>query len=94
MMGRKAILAAGMALGLFGATGAQAGEMKIYPYATNVNYCPAGLQPVVLNGVICCGQPTTHMSYQQVMRHPVQPRKWTVRYSAQADCAEGTKGCS
>lgn len=38
------------------------------------NNCPAGLQPVVLNGVICCGTPTGSMSYQQMMAHPM-PRK-------------------
>lgn len=38
------------------------------------NHCPAGLQPVVLNGVICCGTPNGSMSYQQMMAHPM-PRK-------------------
>lgn len=37
------------------------------------NYCPAGLQPVVLNGVVCCGT-ATGMSYKQMMAHPM-PRK-------------------
>ena len=68
---------------------AAAEGVKLYPYATNVNYCPAGLQPIVVAGVICCGQPNTHMSYQQVMRHPV--RSYTPRRSYV--CQEGEKGC-
>lgn len=36
---------------------------KIFPYAAKANYCPAGLQPIVMNGVICCGTPTTTEHY-------------------------------
>lgn len=32
-------------------------EMAVYAYPT-ANYCPAGLQPVMIGGVICCGTPT------------------------------------
>lgn len=32
---------------------------KIFPYAAKANYCPSGLQPVMVNGVICCGSPNT-----------------------------------
>lgn len=35
-------------------------DMPIYAYPTHVNYCPAGLQPVMVGGVICCGTPTHH----------------------------------
>ena len=69
---------------------AASSDVRIYPYATAVNYCPAGLQPVVLNGVICCGRPTVHQSYQQVMRHPVQVQR-VVDY--RSTCREGEKGC-
>jgi len=68
---------------------ASAEGVKLYPYATTVNYCPAGLQPIVLNGVICCGQPNTGMTWQQVKRHPVQRVRHTRSYS----CPEGEKGC-
>jgi len=64
--------------------------VKLYPYATSVNYCPSGLQPIVLNGVICCGQPNTSMSYQQVKRHPVQ----RASFARRSNCPEGEKGCS
>ncbi|MEM9580107.1 MAG: hypothetical protein AAF891_05420 [Pseudomonadota bacterium] len=47
--------------------------VAIHPYH-GPNYCPIGLQPVVVNGVICCGQPNSNMSYQQMMAHPM-PRK-------------------
>ncbi len=44
-------------------------NMAVWAYPAKANYCPAGLQPVVVGGVICCGQPTHH-GYQS---HP--PRK-------------------
>lgn len=87
-------LAAGLGLGLMAAP-ALAGDMPhIYPYPVAENYCPSGLQPIVLNGVICCGTPNTHATYRQMMRHPVQTHR--VRsYSARPDdCPVGAKGCS
>ena len=72
------------------ATPALAEGVTLYPYPTSANYCPAGLQPVVLGGVICCGQPNTHMSYKEVMRHPVRK----VHYQPKSFvCEEGEKGC-
>ena len=50
------------------------GAGRAYPYAGAENNCPAGLQPVVVGGVICCGTPTTHISYQAMKRHPVVKR--------------------
>ena len=32
-------------------------EIAIWAYPSAANYCPSGLQPVVVGGVICCGQP-------------------------------------
>ncbi len=82
-----------------------AAEAKIYPYH-GANYCPAGFQPVQINGVICCGKPNQHMSYSQMLAHPM-PKKRHVRkathrhthkkrvvYSARAHCPVGEKGCS
>lgn len=94
-MKRSVFLAAAMTVGVFGAGAAQA-QVTLYPYATNENYCPTGLQPVVLNGVICCGQPTTSMTYQQVMAQPKRAKVKVKKrqYSARAYCQEGTKGCS
>lgn len=73
-------------------------EARIYPYATSENYCPAGLRPVTINGVICCGTPNQTISYQAAKAHPVS-RKNTRHvthetYSARADCPIGTKGCT
>ncbi len=45
----------------------------LYAYG-GPNNCPGGLQPIVLNGVICCGVPNRAMSYQQVIAHPA-PRR-------------------
>jgi hypothetical protein len=78
-------------------TGAMA-EMKIYPYHSAANYCPSGLQPITMNGVICCGTPNTTQSYQQMMAHPM-PKKKTHKASyhrsarAVDTCPEGQKGC-
>ena len=41
--------------------------VAVSAYKTNHNFCPAGLQPVMMGGVICCGTPT-HPDYS---RHPV-----------------------
>ena len=69
---------------------------KIYAYGASANYCPSGLQPITMNGVICCGQPNQNQSYQQVMRHPVPKKRHVthLRHSRVVDtCAEGVKGC-
>lgn len=47
--------------------------VSIHPYH-GPNYCPIGLQPVVVNGVICCGTPNSNVSYQQMMAHPMPKR--------------------
>ena len=44
----------------------------LYAYPASVNYCPAGLQPVTIAGVICCGVPNQHVSYSAMMQHPVR----------------------
>ena len=47
-------------------------DMAVWAYPSKANYCPAGLQPVVVGGVVCCGTPT-HYGYQS---HPApKPRK-------------------
>jgi len=89
-------------LGLMAATLAPtmgAAEAKIYPYH-GANYCPAGLQPVTISGVICCGTPNQHHTYSQVMANPThkkkrhKPHRIHRPYSAKAHCPAGTKGCS
>lgn len=72
-------------------------EVRIYPYHSEENYCPAGLQPVTIDGVICCGNPNQHVSYQDAMSHPVRVERHAVYAKpvnmADLDCAIGTKGC-
>lgn len=65
-------------------------EVKIYPYPHSVNYCPAGLQPVTVHGVISCGTPNQTMTFQQVMKHPGKHKRRWSRYS----CIPGEKGCN
>jgi hypothetical protein len=92
-----ALTAAGMMLATM-MPGQAAAEAKIYPYH-GANYCPAGLQPITISGVICCGTPNQSMSYQQVMAHPM-PKKRHVKKrvhrvkSARVRCEAGSKGCS
>lgn len=59
--------------------------MLIHPYPSPANYCPTGLQPVTLGGVICCGAPNTSETYYN--------RAGGRRYM-QMGCSEGQKGCS
>lgn len=77
---------------ILGAVPGMAMDAKIYPYHAKQNFCPAGLQPVTLGGVICCGTPNQSVSYQSVMQHPAQTRSHRVA-SARADCPVGVKGC-
>ncbi|WP_147438842.1 hypothetical protein [Roseovarius spongiae] len=65
----------------------------IYPYETRENFCPPNLQPVVVMGEISCGQPNTHVTYQQMMGHQ-QPRGSKRRAPARSHaCPIGVKGC-
>ena len=92
----KLTMAAGLALALFAGAPAMAVEAKIYPYASHENYCPAGLQPITISGVICCGVPNQAHTYQQVMKHPAPQRVKHHKprdFSARPACREGEKGC-
>jgi hypothetical protein len=88
----KTIISAGLGLMMLGAVPAMASDAKVYPYASSQNYCPAGLQPVTLSGVICCGTPNQSVSYQSMMAHPVRRQRAPRRVSY--DCPAGVKGCS
>lgn len=78
------------------ASPAVAGPPGIFAYESRANFCPAGLRPVTLDGVICCGTPNQAQSYQQAMRHPVTHRVHAAPRSARPrydDCPPGAKGC-
>jgi len=83
------------ALVIGAATPALANGPAIYPYATSANYCPGGLQPITINGVICCGKPNQSMTYQQATSAPVARRAVPVsaKPKQSAVCPEGEKGC-
>ena len=71
-----------------------AADMPVYANAGGPNYCPSGLQPVVVGGVICCGTPNRSISYQQANAHPVhKAKKRYVRRVSSSYCPEGAKGC-
>ncbi|MGC1505768.1 MAG: hypothetical protein WA782_16690 [Sulfitobacter sp.] len=74
-------------------------KMNTYPVHTGSNYCPAGLQPVTISGVISCGKPNQSMTYQQMLKHPQmkrvkKTRRAIRRHSAVPTCLPGLKGCS
>jgi hypothetical protein len=93
-----AFTAAGIMLASF-MPGQAAAQPKIYAYH-GANYCPAGFQPITISGVICCGVPNQHMSYQQAMAHPMPKKRHHVKKhvhrakSARVQCEPGSKGCS
>lgn len=67
---------------------------KTYAVPSHANYCPSGLQPITMNGVICCGKPNQSQTYQQVMQHPVPKARHHMRHHRSfGTCAEGVKGC-
>ncbi len=84
----KSVLA-GLGLALVAAVPAAAASdgPTIYVYPSAVNYCPTGLQPIALNGVICCGVPTTTQTWDQVMRHPATSSR-RASYPADATTVE------
>jgi len=82
---------------VLGAAPTLADGPRIYPYSTSANYCPTGLQPITIDGVICCGTPNQSVSYQSMKAHPVA-RKVRVRRATSAPtsrivCPVGEKGC-
>ena len=51
-------------------------DMAIWAYPSKHNYCPAGLQPVMVGGVICCGTPTHHGNpYTHPVKHKPKAHK-------------------
>jgi len=68
---------------------------KVYA-AGGANYCPNGLQPITLNGVICCGTPNQSISYESAKAHPVTRKVRTHRVAKRTSrvvCPVGEKGC-
>lgn len=89
-------LTAVLGLAVFTAAPAHA-DAKIYPYASSHNFCPAGLQPVTIDGSISCGTPNVNISYQSAIAHPVAKQRHVVRRShkpTRSQCQVGTKGCT
>ena len=89
-------LAAGMTLVLSATAEANSGGAPLYAFPSKENYCPTGLQPVIMGGVICCGTPNRSESYHSMMSHPVQHKRahHRVRHHRTADCPIGQKGCN
>lgn len=70
---KKLLITAGF--GLLAMAAPAAADAKLFPYPAKENYCPAGLQPIQLGGVICCGVPNQAVTYSQYQAHPVTKRR-------------------
>ncbi|WP_299282653.1 hypothetical protein [uncultured Tateyamaria sp.] len=92
----RAITAAAVltVMGTVSALAQQTAGPKIYAYHSSHNFCPAGLQPVTMDGTICCGKPNQGISYQQALAHPVAKKRHVHRVRKQSSCPVGTKGCT
>lgn len=60
--------------------------LLMHPYPASANFCPNGLQPVTMGGVICCGNPNTGEVYYNA--------GGTRKRSYSMSCPPGSKGCS
>ncbi|APZ53700.1 hypothetical protein [Salipiger abyssi] len=65
--------------------------VQAYPSA---NYCPAGKQPVIIGGVICCGVPTagTYYNPASYARKTIKKSAPAKSYMPRAYAPEGEKG--
>lgn len=71
----------------------KAGQTLVYPYPTKYNYCPAGLQPVLANGEICCGTPNVGHTYYNAPGRKTYKKKAVRRTQyPRAYAPEGIKG--
>ena len=66
-------------------------ELSVGVYATggSANYCPAGLEPVSVDGTTSCGTPNREGTYDRAKQAPDQRGKG----GAGGTCAPGIKGC-
>jgi hypothetical protein len=68
--------------------------MLVHTYADSENLCPAGLQPVLAGGMLCCGQPNAgayvnHAGVSKARKSVVHKKKMS---RPRAYAPEGGKG--
>lgn len=89
-------IAAALALGAGAALASDAANVQqssselpvgIFATGASTHYCPAGLQPVSVDGTTSCGLPNRTETYAQIKRTPA--RRGYGSYS----CPVGSKGC-
>ena len=62
-------------------------------YPSAANYCPAGLQPVLVSGEICCGTPNAGPYVNRAGGHKkVYKKKHYVSHAPRMDAPVGEKG--
>jgi hypothetical protein len=89
---RAVLIAAGAVVALAGP--ALAEGPKVYPYHAKHNFCPTGLQPIQISGVICCGTPNQTVSYSSMLHQGGTKKKRRAVKASSADCPIGQKGCN
>ncbi|MGR3269338.1 hypothetical protein DU478_13230 [Thalassococcus profundi] len=68
-------------------------NVLMHSYPTAANYCPAGLQPVTMGGVICCGEPNAGPYVNRAGGHKrVHKAKSHVYHAPRAYAPAGEKG--
>ena len=87
------IIAAACLVGLMVLAGSAAAmDAKTFAYPAKANYCPQGLQPIQMGGVICCGVPNQKGTYSQYMAHPATTRSYGQSYGSKSpDNWDGSK---
>lgn len=65
--------------------------MLVHTYADSENLCPAGLQPVLAGGMLCCGTPNAgpYVNHASVKRKVIHKKKMS---RPRAYAPEGGKG--
>lgn len=60
-------------------------QMLVHKFPVKHNFCPAGLQPITMNGVICCGTPNAgpYVDHPGVARkkHKTHTHRTTVTHT-------------
>ncbi|WP_205965339.1 hypothetical protein [Pseudooceanicola onchidii] len=87
---KKLFITAGF--GLLAMAAPAAADAKLFPYPAKANYCPEGLQPIQMGGVICCGVPNQSVTYSQYQAHPAPRRVYRAQHWDGSKSPQGWDG--
>ena len=89
---KRFLMIAGLGLMATAGTAVAGDGAKLFPYPAKANYCPQGLQPIQMGGVICCGVPNQAVTYSQYQAHPVQRKRHYAPVSYGSKSPQGWDG--